>query len=190
MSRACYVDNDGCLVCPELPAVDGVPARLERGPNLGWNAGANSVDAFGGDLSTSDDVSLTFTMPSPVVGVVLGLKSSRERVGSPAAITHGWYFFTQAGHAIAWPMEHGAPVGDPLTDYFDDAQFEVRRVLSHVEYRVTMGEQMDALHYRSTRSSHGFACAGVCLYAAGDAVPSSGTAAPTPSPPPGGGGEL
>lgn len=161
MSRGCYYDTSGCLVCPELPAVVGHPSYYEQQAIIGWNAGANSVDQVDGDLHT------VFTMPAGTVGAVVGLKSVRTKQTLPGAVEHGWYFQSVGGVDMAQVIELGA-VKTPIMERLDTDVFEIRRTNDIVQFFMNNVEQ-----WRSKTPSYGPKIVNACLYASGDAVPGS-----------------
>lgn len=159
----CYYDAAGCLVCPEQDAQAYVPARIEQQAELGWNAGADSIDALDDDLNT------VFDMPMGVVGVVIGLKGGRSNPTVPGLIEHGWYFQKQGGVNVCQPIERGTPIGTPFAGRVEATSFEIRRVGSTVTYL-----RDGALVATSTTPSHGPKVVNTCLYASSDSVPSGG----------------
>lgn len=162
-TTGCYYDAAGCLVCPEQSAQAYVPARIEHQPVLGWNAGANSVDVHDGDLH------VVFDQPLDVVGVVIGLKTSRARVTVPSLIEHGWYFQKSAGVNLCQPIEQGKVLGGPITGRLANDTFEIRRVNGQVTYL-----RNGAFVALSPTRSSGPKLVNACLYASGDMAPSGG----------------
>lgn len=158
--RNCTLDDNLCLTCPEIDPVSALPATHVTTPNLGWNAGANSVTALAGDVHT------VFGVPESENGVMVGLRraSDARPPVAPAFITHGLYFFNTRG-AYVIPIENGVQQGSPVAYAVDDI-FEVRRVGGRVSYY-----QNTTLLRQSTLPSTGAVRVMTCLYAAGDNVP-------------------
>lgn len=158
-TTGCTYDAAGCLVCPEIPAATGHPARMEVDPLLGWNAGANSSDTLDGDLGMSASID---ELP---IGVMLGLKAGRAGETAPELIEHGLYIYAVGGQAFIEVRERGARQGEAAA-YTLGTTFEVRRQAGAVSY------WLDGVHLRdSSRPSHGPVLVNACLYSAGDTIP-------------------
>lgn len=155
----CYYDAAGCLVCPEQPEVAASPGYFTERPIVGWNAGANSVAQLDGDFHLVTDI-------PAVVGVVMGLKTSRARQTQTSLIEHGYAFGGGATAPLYKVVERGADK-TMFTARSLSALFEIRRVAGVVYYYVD-----SALVYTSTERSYGPKIVNVCLYSSGDEVPS------------------
>lgn len=153
-----YYDENGCLVTPEQPAVTYVPARIERRPIIGWNAGANSITQLNGDMHT------VFSMPLGTAGVVVGFRGGRTRQTVPDLIEHGLYFQSAGGYDMVQIVERGAPKTELVERGADDT-FEIRRTYGRVTYW-----QDATLLYTSVAKSTGVKVVNACLYASGDEV--------------------
>jgi hypothetical protein len=153
-----YYDAAGCLVTPERPGIDPVPAVTERRVVIGWNAGANSMTELDGDLHT------VFTLPAGTAGVVLGLRSERQRQTVPELVEHGLYFQSAGINDMVQVIEQGVVKTDPVSRGLADT-FEIRRVLGRVTYW-----QNDRLLHESSARSTGAKVVNACLYASGDSV--------------------
>lgn len=164
----CYYDAQGCLVCPEVPAVVGSPAYYSNQAVVGWNAGANSITELDGDMHT------VFTQPSGVTGVVIGFRSGRTRNTVPNLVEHGFYF-QSVGEFDAYQVIEAGVVRVALAQRAADDEFEIRRVANEVSYYVN-----GTLVYASSVPSYGKKVVNACLYTSGDVV-AGGTGAPVPS---------
>lgn len=156
----CYFDEQGCVVCPERPELSPVPAYIERQPVLGWNSGANSIDARDGDFRVK------FDMPLFSVGVMLGIKTSRQKQTLPTLIEHGWYFQSVASTSVAQVVENGQ-MKTAVQTHTDGDQYEIRRVNGRVYY-----VKNDTIIYASNMPSSGPKVVNCCLYASNDSAPS------------------
>lgn len=152
MGINCVINGDGCVVCPYIPSHAAVSSYTVI--DTGWDAGANSVDKFDGDIHT------VFQVPASVAGVVLGFRSTRENQGDFSLNEHGFYFFSGIGGV----MEGGEILEGPFSFGSGDT-FEIRRYKNHVTYW-----RNDELVYRSVQNSYGPKIVNACLYASGDTV--------------------
>lgn len=153
-----FYDQFGCLVSPELSAIPRVPARVDQTPVLGWNAGANSITELDGDLHAQ------WSMPAGTAGVVIGLRSGRERQIVPELVEHGLYFQSVAGADMVQVIESGTPVTELVLRTAEDV-YEIRREAGNVTYWIG-----DTPLYASKVPSLGAKIVNACLYASGDAV--------------------
>ena len=158
MSVDCYFDASGCLVCPEEAAVPAVPAYTRQVANIGWNAGADSVDMLTGDVHT------VFGVDTTIAGVVVGLKSTRLLPTVPNMTNYAFYFQQVGAATMVQVIERGAAKTD-LRSYTSDDVFEVRRSNGVVTY----WQNGDLIYTSATRSSGGLVV-NACLYASGDSV--------------------
>jgi hypothetical protein len=159
LSTDCYIDGSGCVVCPAIPASPGSPGRVIVDAQLGWNAGANSVDTVAGDLH------LRASIAAAPAGIVVGLKARRNLFNDPALILHGFYVFTSAGKTFIAVMEKGA-LKTQTFHYRLGALFEIRRVAQSVSY------WLDGVGLRNTTAlDPGSMHVNACLYAAYDTIP-------------------
>ena len=156
---ACYFDASNCLVCPEVAAIAAVPARIERMPVVGWNAGANSIQ-----IRDDSHLHTVFTMPPGTAGAVVGLKGSRARQTLPVLVEHGWHFQSVGAANMAQVMEGGVTKTSLVARAADD-QFEIRRIHGAVTYW-----KNGTLVYTSLVPSTGAKLVNACLYVSGDAV--------------------
>lgn len=154
-----YSDENLCRTCPQIDEQPAIPPVVITSPNVGWNAGANSVAALDGNLHVA------FNVSGSENGVILGFRDARDGrpPTTPTFVTHGWYFFSLHG-AWALPFERGAQIGSPIAYNATDL-FEIRRVNSVVTYA-----RNDVIAYTSTQPSSGLLRVMTCLYAAGDSV--------------------
>lgn len=155
----CYFDTNGCLVCPAIPAAPAQPASVRVLPNLGWNAGANSVHVLSGDVSLKD------ALTEAPAGIVIGLKTSRLLQTEPTLIDHALYFYTVAGVVFVEIHELGVQVGQAV-EYPLGTPFEIRRIGSTVLYFVG-----GLLLATAAAKSLLPVLVNTCLYSAGDLVP-------------------
>jgi hypothetical protein len=157
-------DNPGDPICTTYPAVEyqpavpAVPARWETRPNIGWDAGANSVQVIEGDCE------LAWTMEM-VVGAYVGLTEEREAVPDPERIAHGFMFHQRAGVPYFRVVEYGEARSNDVR-YYPGDEFVVRRARDTVSYL----HAGDVIH-SSTAHFDGPASAACSLYASGDVVP-------------------
>lgn len=157
--RDCYYTPDGCVVCPELPAVAAQPASAITNPQIGWNAGANSIAQLSGDVHVMDSFA---TCPN---GIVIGFKANRFNQTNPAGILHGLYFYRVGNNAFVEARELGQRVGSTLA-YPPGGLWEIRRVGSNVSYWLN-----NARMAQSPARTLGAVLVNACLYAASDEVP-------------------
>lgn len=155
----CYYDNNGCYVCPEIPAEPAHAAQVVNSPNLGWNAGANTIQVRDGNLRAA------WSIDAPPVGVMVGLKHGRDFPNAPELIEHGLYLYTLNGQVFVEVRERGVSRGVPAA-YTLGSLLEIRREAGRVTYW-RAGEQLYASSVRST----GPVLVNACLYSAGDAIP-------------------
>lgn len=153
-----YIDANGCIISPEVPAVAPVPAYVRTTPVLGWNAGANSIDQLDGDVFTK------FTVPAGVTGLYMGLKGARAKPTLPSLITHALYF--ERGVQDQFRVVEGGVTKTALVARGADDWFEIRRVAGAVTYW-----RNRALVYTSATPSSGPVLVNACLYASGDEAP-------------------
>lgn len=149
--------------CRTYPAVPGTPARpstTRNVPDIGWNAGANSVKELDGNLR------LSFTQPQ-VQGAVVGLTNTRDNPASYERITHGFLFGTDAvGRAVFRVVEAGRALTQ-FAPYTLGDVFHIRRVDGYVAYH----RNSDVVLLSGVPSA-GTVMAACSLYASGDAVES------------------
>lgn len=126
-----------CVTHPAVPPTPGVPDRVARNIDLGWDATANSVITLDGPCL------LTFTMQS-VVGALVGLRGVRGAATLFGTFSHGFIFIIQEMIDFYAVVENGQIVTDyvqrPFVDVDGDGNpidtFEIERVGSSVVYRV------------------------------------------------------
>ena len=164
MSDPCapYLSGD-CYIYPDCPAIAAVAPHREVRADIGWNAGANSIDALSTNLQT------VFTMPDET-GIVIGLRGEREHQTIPDFIEHGLYFRSLLGVNLVSVMESGAEQTMAAPRGLDDI-FEIRRVGTRVTYW-----QNHSLLRISTVRSNNTKVVTACMYTSGDNIP--GTPAP------------
>lgn len=155
--------------------IPAIPAKYRSDPQIGWNAGAVSLDDFDGDLH------VTFQSSIAVGGAVGFLTSARaaelDDAGDPpqlADLLFAWYFDTD-GNADprARIMENGKIVAtlggyDPGED---GTTFEIRRVRGRMSYWTQDGVDAPVEVYVSKRTGSGDWNVGSALYAGGDTIP-------------------
>lgn len=144
------------LGSPAIPPTVGIPATGEQNFsdfNIGWNTGAISRVALGGDFI------LSFAVSASAVGVVVGLNDSNAGV-SYQEIKFGLYFTHGRAIVIEGGVEKGYSFAFTSTD-----SFSVKRVGPVVTYFVN-----NAVFYTSTASSVGTMFADSSIYAGGDAI--------------------
>lgn len=150
-----YRDGD-CLVTPERPAREFVPAGTEHKLIIGWDAGANSIVELGGNIHA------VFTMPIGNAGVVIGFRSARARQTLPDLVEHGLFFQGLAGVDMVQVIERGRPMTALVVRAVSDT-FEIRRVAGTATYW-----RNSVLLYTSAAPSSGVKVVNACLYASGD----------------------
>ncbi len=149
-----------CYSYPGRPAITAVPAHAVSTPVLAWDAGANSETVESGGCS------LTFTMPVPAIGVVVGLKGDRVTQSNPNKIQFGLMFQRQNGSDWYNVVENGvARTSMALRVGALDETFEIRRVGYRVAYLVN-----GITAYVSAIYSFGDLLANGCLYASLDSI--------------------
>lgn len=155
------MSDDGCITYAASPGIPATPAQVISRADFGWDAGANSVDRLSGDLH------LVFTMPSPVVGAVNGLRSDRPGVGIPDLVQFGFMFGKAAPTGDVYAVfENGAPIGGYVVrSTLLDEEFEIRRVRDTVTYRVN-----GVVVHTSTQKTFAPLLTTGCLFASGDSI--------------------
>jgi hypothetical protein len=154
----CYLDANGCTVCPEIPAVPAVPTTVTRRSIVGWNAGANTVKELDGDLQA------VIPLPPRMSAVVIGLKHGRRAQTTPDLVEHGFFFQSLNGADRYQVIERGVTRTSSLARAADDV-FVIRRVNGQVRYLVNGTEV-----YHSAVKSSGPVLLNCCLYTSGDQV--------------------
>lgn len=126
-----------CVTYPAVPPKPGIPSRITKTLELGWDATANSIATLDGPCL------LTFTMRS-VVGALVGLRGTRGQAALFGTFAHGFIFIIQELLDFYAIVENGQVVTDYVQRPFvtTDAdgnpidEFEIERVGSSVVYRV------------------------------------------------------
>lgn len=147
-----------CTSYPEQPHVPGTPSRLEKYPDFGWNAGANSITSRGGDFFIRD------TMDA-VTGVAWGIVTNRLNVPDPNRITHGFMFSRDSNANPRFRVIESGKVVMAERPYVAGDEFEIQRVAGWVTYWHA-GEQVHA----SATPSAGEVLVGSSLYGSGDTI--------------------
>lgn len=152
------------MTCPEIAPIAAVPPNVVTSPNLGWNAGANSVTTLDGDVHAVMDASVGLT------GSIVGFRAATDNRPpvTPGFITHGIYFYTlHTNMAVpsAMPIEGARQISELQLAYDGNDTFEIRRIAGRVVY-LHNGD----VWYESTVASRGLIRVMCCLYAAGDSV--------------------
>lgn len=152
----------GVLAMPDIPgtpAVAGTPAVYRIETFDGWNSGANSAARLDGEVET------TFKVDIKAAGAVGFAPSGGPKSGRLAALTHAFYFDTDASGTLhAAPMESGRVVG-PRTPAPAGGTYTLRRVGGQVTFHID-----DALIYTSATPSAGVLMVTTALYRGGDKV--------------------
>lgn len=141
---------------PAMPATAGKPgtlATLQTDFNLGWNAGAVSIEALQGDGH------FQFSVKPSSVGVIAGLTND-DPDGGYANISHGVY----CSQGLFQIIENGVQISGPRV-YDGATEFRIMRVGSRVAYLID-GTAI-AL---SQNSAPGAVNLDVSLYSADDSV--------------------
>lgn len=155
----CYLDRNGCVVCPQVAAAPAVPPRVTTSANFGWNAGANSVAVL------DDDVHMVESFSAAPVDVFLGFKYTRDGQTAPYGLAYAFRLYALGVNCIfeIWegPLQCVGPspytLGQPL---------EIIRLGGQVLYNVN-GAQV----YASSKRSSGPLLVNACLFSAGDTLP-------------------
>lgn len=135
------------------PGIPGTPAQLTHDFNVGWNSGAISQAAHGGDCD------FFLTVDPSAVGVVAGLNSSNEGTGYKE-IDHGLYF--SRGVVTVYESGNANTAGFAFTA---SDVFTVRRADGVVTYLLN-----NELLHTSSASSAGTVFADASLYMGGDTI--------------------
>lgn len=159
MGRNCYVDAQGCIVCPALPAEPGSPAKTTVSPHLGWNAGANSIATLDGD------VTVKFDIEQAPVDTFVGYLYSRLQVGMPPALAYAFRIFS-AGSSVYYQVFERGVAKTAAVLYALATPLEIRRVGGRVTYLVNNKPVLT-----STTPSMGALVVSSCLFSAGDTIP-------------------
>jgi hypothetical protein len=150
----------GQMVCTTYPGqayVAYVPSTTKTTLDVGWDAGAISVDSQPGDCE------VTFTM-GDVVGARVGLEPSASDSTSLEVLTHALYFYQDGASNVYVVVESGQAMTPPAAYAFDDA-WAIRRVGALVTYWCN-----GALVYQSAAPSAGELQVGGRLYSSGDTI--------------------
>jgi hypothetical protein len=144
---------------PGRPAVPARPAEFARDPRIGWDSGANSLDAFDGDCRTVFGV-------RQQTAIACGFAApDRVNNGDWRTIRYGFYFDRRGDGAAQWSVvESGRVVVAPRIADPED-QFTVQRIAGTVSYLVN-GSPVHA----STNLSSGPLIVASALYQGGDAI--------------------
>jgi hypothetical protein len=135
------------------PGDAGTNPRTVYDYNLGWNAGARSIDFIVGDGYAQ------FSADESIVGAVAGLASFNSNSGY-GDIEHAWMVVS----GIARIYESGALVHS-YGGYNDGDVFKILRLAGVVTYYVN-----DVLVYTSTQESEGALYLDASLYSGGDSI--------------------
>lgn len=118
----------GCVSCPEIEEVEAVPGRVLVAPDIGWNAGANSIASLNGDLRARK-----IKVGPGAGGVVIGFRYTRDLPEKPELIRHGLAFMAFNGVDAFRVIENGVYRTAAVTRGADDS-FEIHRVGRVVSY--------------------------------------------------------
>ncbi|MGD9643801.1 MAG: hypothetical protein AB7V08_13810 [Elusimicrobiales bacterium] len=140
----------------EVPARPAVYARDLR---IGWDSGANSIDAFDGDCRTVFGV-------KQVAAIACGFApESRANDGDWRTLTHAFYFDRDGSGFAQWRVvESGKGITPPRPANSED-QFTIERIEGQVYYYVN-----DVLMHVSAEFSAGRIVVGSALYQGGDGI--------------------
>lgn len=138
---------------PPIPAVAGTPTTTTLQYSLGWNAGARSIETLAGDGAA------TFTVPTDVVGVVVGFDSGALEY-SRFGTEHALYFRSGLVNVIERGMDKTGSAPYVSTDVF-----RIERSGTVIRYY-----KGATLLYTSTAPSHGEQYLESTMYSGGDAV--------------------
>lgn len=160
-----------CVDYPEQPAVPGTPARPAVPPStrvtplFGWDAGANSETIIEGPSR------LWFEQPA-VIGAVIGYTTDRAAVPAVDRYAHAFYFYQTNSGQPRFALREFSRVFAADTPYAPGDAFEIKVAGGRADY-LHNGE----LFRRSSTRLAGELSIGTTLYASGDEVPSSTSAA-------------
>ena len=145
---------------PGRPAGPARAASYETDYNLGWNAGANSVERLDGDVRT------TFTVGITAAGSVGFAPDAERDAGNYQNLTHAFYFDNSpvTGKPRATIAESGRIVGAAY-ECAEGTEFTIERIEGVVHYRID-GELVGI----SNAISGGVLMVGTSLYRGGDTV--------------------
>lgn len=142
-----------------IPGVPGVPARYQRNLHVGWNAGADSIEVYDGDV---------FVRFHPAVRVAGAVGFAMAGTRAPARqdlLTHAFYFDVDGASAAGYVVMEGGRKMTARVACADSDVFEIRREGGVVQYLVN-----DAEVYVSAAPSGGVLMVSTSLYCAGDGV--------------------
>lgn len=146
-STICYPATDG------TPPTPGVPPNVFTQFNLGWNAGARSIDSLAADGAA------TFSVANAVVGVVVGLHAGVAGFTFSEA-AHALYFHAGTVSVLESGVVKSASVPYTVADVF-----RIERVASVVRYF-----KGTALIHTSAVPSYGAQYLESSMYSGGDSV--------------------
>ena len=147
-----------CIDCPEIPAVEAVPAQTLTDARLGWNASARSAIERSGDCYTQ------FSVPAHVAGVVCGLTPAHVS-SDPRDVSHAVYVYQDGGRELWRITEAGVPVTAPVLRAPDTDEFRIERRCHTVRYFHNSAQ----VHVSAVPLA-GPVRVVACLYSAGDGV--------------------
>lgn len=164
MDRCTYTHSatQDCVVCQDQPFIPYVPAHATITPLIGWNAGANSVEA----KRYSGGVIGTWNAPVGTAGTVVGLAAvPRLDVTDVQSITHGIYAFTVGGATLAQAVMAGVPKGSARQITSGDDILSVRRYGGIVTMMLN-----DYELFSVADSFNGFTMLACTMFASGDII--------------------
>lgn len=144
-----------------LPALPAKPAVYDTDYQIGWNAGAHSIDALDGDVRVVFE-------PSIVGAGAVGFVVSGEAVSDPASLSHAFYFDSDpaTGRKRFCAIESGRRVSGHA-EYDAGLSFEIKRVGVYGEVTYHYDGNLTAT---SAAPLYGTVRVGTSLYRAGDGV--------------------
>lgn len=147
-----------CSYVPPRAYQPASPPRIDVTATTGWDSGANSGVAQGGNC----EAVLTMGL---VVGAYVGFTQNLDDVAAINRYSHALYFHQRAGRPVFRIVEEGE-ARSPDMDYSSIDVFTIRRVAGIVSYW-----QNDTNILDSTLTSDGDINVGSALYVSGDMIP-------------------
>lgn len=142
-----------------IPAQPARPASVEQTYNLGWNAGARSVEAVSGDAYAM------FKVPLNLVGAMVGLTNTAPDAAGLPTISYG----VEVSRGEAYIVENSRRVA-VLGPYAAGDTFHIARSGGSMHYRIGPSYDAPTASVDRARAPEGAVWLGALLYAGRDSI--------------------
>lgn len=143
---------------PGAPAIAAKPAQYTLDPRLGWNAGANSINSFDGNVRTTFQVDVK---AAAAVGIYHG--ATRDQ-GAPESLDHAFYF-DFSGASMRWRVIERGVARTQAYPFSSASVFKIERVAGAVTYFID-----NVQVYVNQAAVRGAVRVGAALFSADDKV--------------------